>query len=148
MLLEVLFHNCNLCYILVYIGFNDFGNGVAVSSGKKTEHDLRFFEDAYETMLRQIKENCPTSVIVCGTLMRTIIKNRNDWVFPEVYLGIPFEGYNEAIRRVCKRNGCYLADLNSKGARYETLDGTHPTAVGHVVIANEWIKELARLELL
>ena len=135
-------------YILVYIGFNDFGNRVAISSGKKKEHNLSFFEDAYEAMLQQIKENCSTSAIVCGTLMRTEIRNRDDWAFPEVYLGIPFEEYNEAIRRVCKRQGCYLAELSRNGARYETLDGTHPTASGHSVIANEWIKELVRLGLL
>lgn len=32
-----------------------------------------------------------------------------------------------------------LADLAASGSRYETLDGTHPTANGHLTLANGWI---------
>ena len=134
-------------YILLYIGVNDFGNGVKISSGNKTAPDNRYFEDAYISMLNAIRTNCPDSRIVCGTIMRTKMKDRENWVFPEEYFDIPLEEYNEAIRRAAAQCGCYLADLSKTGVRYETLDGTHPTAAGHAEIANTWIKELARLEL-
>ena len=116
-------------YILVYIGFNDFANG-------------RFdtFEDAYNNMLSAIKSNYPNAVVVCGTLMRTVVKGNPDWCFPERFDGVLFEDYNDAIRRACQKNSCYLADLSESDVRYETLDGVHPTAQGHDTIAGEWIR--------
>ncbi len=134
--------------ILVYLGFNDFGYGVKLR--KKQKEDLLkakelFFEDAYEIMLRGIKKTYPDSDVVCATLMKTCIKNDDDFVFPDAFAGEPFDDYNEAIRRISKKTNCYLADLESLGIRYETLDGTHPTKKGHLSIANAWQACLASM---
>ena len=34
----------------------------------------------------------------------------------------------------------YLADVGAYESRYESLDGSHPTAEGHRTIAEAWIK--------
>lgn len=137
--------------ILIYIGFNDFGYGVKVRrkglealSGK----DMLVFADAYDHMLAGIRERYPEAVIVCATLMRTGIRNKEDWIFPEAYAGINFEEYNSAIRKICKKQKCYLADMGSLNIRYETLDGSHPTARGHQAIAGAWIECLTKLGMI
>lgn len=137
--------------ILIYIGFNDFGNGVpAAKRGLKSLFckDLTCFKDAYEDMLRKIRNNYPNAKIVCGTLMRTVIKENSYWVFPEDYRGIAFEDYNNAIRKSCKKAYCCLADLSALNMRYETLDGTHPTNQGHETIALAWVTCLKQLGFL
>ena len=129
--------------ILVYIGFNDFGRGIKASDkGLKRilYHDGRNFANDYMKMLAKIKRAYPKALIVCGTLMRTEIRGRPSWRFPEMFAGTRFEDYNTAIRRACKRKNCRLADLNALGAQYETLDGSPPTAKGHKTIADAWIK--------
>ena len=126
--------------ILIYIGFNDFGNGVKVrrdnTNGNK---NLHIFEDAYEHMLVCLKNLYPNTKIVCGTLMRTKIEGNEQWKFPEMFAGIGLENYNDVIRDTVKRQNCYLADVGGLGVRYETLDGSHPTIKGHMTLANAWI---------
>ena len=135
--------------ILVYIGFNDFGNGVSIRKNKfKFKTDLSFFEDAYAIMIDRIKERYPKAKVVCGTLLRTKIRNKKTWIFPEMYSGVQFEDYNNAIRRITKSKLVYLADIGSLDIRYETLDGSHPTKEGHQTIANAWIECLTKLDLI
>lgn len=135
--------------ILVYIGFNDFGNGVEIY-GKGLKRiaggNPLIFADAYKNMLSKLKREYPQSRIICGTLLRTTIKGNRKWIFPEMYAGKRFEDYNIAIRRISKKQNCYLADMGSLDIRYETLDGSHPTAEGHLTIANAWIKCLFDLK--
>ena len=138
--------------ILIYIGFNDFGNGVRIKQKKSVvkniKKDLLSFEDAYEIMIDQVQERYPWAKVVCGTLMRTRIRNNETWLFPEKYAGEKFEDYNDAIRQVAERKKIYLADISSQNIRYETLDGSHPTLEGHQTIAGAWIKCLSDLDLL
>ncbi len=96
-------------------------------------------------MLKKIKSYYPEAIIICGTLMRTEIKGDSQWLFPDSYAGVVFENYNNAIRRACQRNKCRLADIGSSGISYETLDGSHPTALGHNTIAIAWIKCLREM---
>lgn len=134
--------------ILIYIGFNDFANGVPVTQkGLKSlkGKNMLFFSDAYEYMLLKIRKQYPNVKIICGTLMRTKIKGRERWIFPESYAGVNFEEYNEAIRKISRKQKCYLADVASLNIPYETLDGTHPTRMGHVTIAYAWIKCLENM---
>lgn len=137
--------------ILIYIGFNDFGYGVTVRrkgldalAGK----DMSVFADAYAHMLTRIRKQYSKTRIVCGTLMRTKIKNAEEWIFPEAYAGINFEDYNAAIRKISKKQKCYLADTGALNIRYETLDGSHPTDIGHRTIAKAWIECLDKLGMI
>lgn len=69
--------------------------------------------------------------------------------------GICIDEYNDAICRVATNCHIDLADiakcrfnyseLARVDKRYETLDGTHPTAKDHQLIADEWIACLSRL---
>lgn len=137
--------------ILIYIGFNDFGHGVkVVRKGIKPpgRKDIQIFSDAYEHMLVRIRRLHPKATIVCGTLLRTKIRNHDEWIFPESYAGVNFEDYNVAIRKICKKQKCCLADIASLNIPYETLDGSHPTNNGHVTIAHAWITRLGELGII
>lgn len=133
-------HNPDI--ILIYIGFNDFGNGVRIQSENPDsvlKNNPMIFEDAYDMMLKALVKNYPNAKIICGTLMRTKIKDHPEWIFPEEFAGTRFEDYNRIIRKVTRENNCLLADVAAKDDRYETLDGSHPTANGHQTIAEAWI---------
>lgn len=127
--------------ILVYIGFNDYGYGVR-PKGKKflfRKPDLLIFEDAYNEMLSGIKKRYPDASVFCGTLMKTRIRGEADWVFPQRYGGEFIGEYNDVIRLACRKHQCGLADLDSLNRSLETLDGSHPTAVGHREFADAWL---------
>ena len=124
-------------WILIYIGFNDFGNGIKITSNQS---DGAAFFESYCNMLRKIKKNYPQSRIVCGTLMEGFLRDYGSWVFPHKLAGISIYEYNAAIKIAAKLSGVELADLASLNLRYETLDGTHPTKAGHDTIAQAWIR--------
>ena len=137
--------------ILIYLGFNDFGYGVRIcrsENAKSHDRDLSVFRDAYAFMLESLRRKYPASAIVCGTLMRSAVKGRPNWRFPERMAGISLERYNQEIRDAAVQQGCFLADLSAMDLRYETLDGAHPTIDGHRVIAEAWIRRLTELGLL
>ena len=121
--------------ILVYIGFNDFGYGVCLKGNEPEKEDICCFYDAYLRMLLEIRECYPETMTVCGTLMKGYLKKDSEWIFPECFGGYPFSEYNALIREAVRKSGCSLADLASLGTRYETLDGTHATAVGQKTIS-------------
>ena len=114
--------------ILVYIGFNDFGCAINITK----------FSDAYSYMLDQLKSRYPDAKIVCGTIIRTYLRDKPEWTFPEINRGVRLDDYNNAIRSACAGQGVYLADTTEQEVRYETLDGTHPTRKGHAEIAMAW----------
>ena len=137
--------------ILIYIGFNDYGYGVPVRAEGNWGHTIpnwNCFEDAYSQMLSNIKRCYPYATIVCGTLMRTCIAGNDSWSFPENFAGHAFEEYNQAIRRVCKKENCFLADVAAEYPYYETLDGSHPTKNGHITLSKAWISSLSGLGIL
>lgn len=136
---------CRPDWILVYIGFNDFGYGVPVRGGLEAGVPAtdRFYH-AYLLMLDRIQQFYPEAAVYCGTLMRGYLQGQPELVFPEWYAGHYLSDYNEAIRTACRQQGQHLVDLAASCHRYETLDGTHPTAVGHRQIAAEWLALLQK----
>lgn len=128
--------------ILIYIGFNDFGYGEPIryaplSNDGRT--NLLYFEDAYHQMLTGLRYFYPKTKIICATLMRTVLRQDCKWHFPDHISGTSIDDYNDAIRRAATNCHVSLADLAKRDRRYETLDGTHPTAKGHQAVADEWI---------
>lgn len=130
--------------ILIYMGFNDFGNGVPINGKRSSLKNPVFFADAYDCMLDRLRKNYPEAKIVYATLMRTAI-GASDWLFPETYAGVPFNDYNNAIRNIRQKENCYLADIDLLNLRYETRDGSHPTKLGHTILADAWIRSLEQL---
>ena len=106
--------------ILIYIGFNDFGNGVPIRNPEPScffRKNPAFFEDAYEIMLKKVKHGYPSARIICATLMRTEVKGREYWDFPEHYRGNAFEDFTpEKLKNVCIE---ILADKGVDMASYD-----------------------------
>lgn len=136
-------------YILVYIGFNDFGYGVMTSKEKLSfSKNPLYFKDAYQLLLKNLKKLLPDTKIICGTLMETYIKYNSEWQFPTSRPNRPdFDEYNDIISHMAAKESVYLADLHQQ-SKYETLDGTHPTVQGHQELANAWINELESKKLI
>lgn len=134
-------------YILIYLGFNDFGAGVHINPNRMSFHKtVDYFGKAYNVFLQRLKKLFPESVIICGTLMRTYIGSKSEWVFPDYHNGhTPFDRYNDVIADTCRRNAVCLADLSKLSIKYETQDGSHPTVTGHKEIAGAWILSLDEL---
>ncbi len=63
--------------------------------------------------------------------------------FPDrLAAGYSFEEYNDCIREACARAGGRLVDMAATGIAYESLDGAHPTAVGHRELARAWLRAM------
>lgn len=134
--------------ILIYMGINDFGYGVPIRCAPLSndgKSNLLCFEDAYHQMLTGLRYFYPNAKIICATLMRTTLKQNGQWAFPDRLGGICIDDYNDAIRRAAANCNVDLADLAKSDNRYETLDGIHPTAIGHQTIAEEWITCLSKI---
>ncbi len=134
--------------ILVYLGINDFGKGIPPFRKRiSIKKDRLVFYDAYAYMLDKLQTNYPHANIVCGTLVKTKIRD-SDWLFPQCFSGVPFDDYNNAIRKACKKADCHLADMDKLNMRLETLDGSHPTAQGHALFAKAWICSFEHLGII
>ena len=125
--------------ILVYMGIKDFGRNVPIKNIIPFWKNPNYFEDAYALMLKRLHMFYPNALIICGTVARTYHAKKKDWKFPEVYVTTPLEEYNEVIRITAEKYKCRIADLSERRVYYETLDGTHPTLLGHEELARGWI---------
>ena len=124
-------------FIIIYMGFNDWGSGVHVGSVKieKNTIDEDEFSDAYSIMLHRIKGNYPSAEIYCCTLCKTCIDEDSSFNFPESFGGVHIEEYNRAIREAAFYQNCSLLDLASYNIPYASMDGTHPTKKGMNTLA-------------
>ncbi len=128
--------------ILIYMGFNDFARGFGVYENMFMFKAPTFYE-SYKDMIEKIKCNYKGSKIICGTLMKTHIKDNDDWQFPSNRSDIKIDMYNEAIMKIGDETSVFVADIGKYQA-YETLDAKHPTNLGHKIIAKSWISELEK----
>ena len=131
--------------ILVYLGANDFIRGVKCMPDPSYAGtpDCSIFYCSYRIMLQRLVKCCPDAQIICATLMRTRVRGHEEWQFPDNYNGCaPFSEYNSAIRAACTEENVFIADLDASGARYETLDGSHPDFAGHKTLAACWMAAL------
>ncbi|MBO5460379.1 MAG: SGNH/GDSL hydrolase family protein [Ruminococcus sp.] len=127
--------------ILIYLGTNDWANGVTPehNNGEKSETSFYY---AYKEMLRKIKIMYPDSEIWCCTLCETCMKPNPMFEFPYFYAGIHIEIYNDIIRKVVLENGCRLIDLYRVHEAYDSIDGIHPNSRGMDTIAELIIQQL------
>lgn len=132
--------------ILVYLGTNDWAFGA--KTGKEIhllgEDENEFFDKAYDTMLKKIKERYPKSEIWCCTLCETYISKEPTFQFPHKHGGTHIEEYNDIIRDVVWRNECKLIDLYYFKMAYDSIDGSHPNQVGMNTIATMVIRCMVR----
>jgi len=122
--------------ILVYMGINDWANGVPIDDLEcdcvkaKTQFDC-----AYYGMIDQLRADYPKAEIWCCTLSETYMESNPSFRFPSAYGGIELWRYNQVIRECAKQPGCRCLDIHSLREPYDSADGTHPTSKGMDTIA-------------
>lgn len=133
--------------ILIYFGINDWINGAKIRPDWRTAYkeletgmQERDFSYAYDEMIRKIRENYPEAELWCCTLNTSYIPNRPEYIFPYYRGGLHMESYNEVIRAVTEKYNCRLVDLYSLNKPYETMEGTHPDAIGMQTLAEMIIR--------
>lgn len=137
--------------IIVFLGFNDWSNGVPIDSDETrllSPVHFNAFEEAYEAMVRKLTTRYPNAAIWCCTLPRTYISKKPSFTFPEAFANIHIEEYNNAIRKLQEDFPIKIIDLYSAGCRYDSMDGIHPTKQGMQQIADKVIELTTGTELL
>ena len=130
--------------IVVYLGFNDWANGVCVQSEQGHLKPLNeYFDFAYISMIQSLKKNYPNAEIWCCTLNPTFMSDNNSFKFPYTYGKIHIEEYNNLITTVAREYGCKLLDLYKYKLPNDTIDGPHPNEKGMCTLATLMIRETA-----
>ncbi len=126
--------------IIIYMGTNDYGYGVPISCYRSdatmVSYENKYFDIAYETMLKAVCDRYPKTEIWCCTLCPGHVKGAAGSTFPYHLHGIPFAAYNQVILDVAEKYRCKVVDFSKYQFEYEAMDGTHPTAVGMSQIAD------------
>lgn len=124
--------------IIVYLGFNDWANGVRIDSDETCllvpVHDTCFSE-AYEMMINKLKGNYPKAEIWCCTLNTTYMSSNKSFNFPYKHSGIHIEEYNTKIKDIAKDYDCKVIDLYAHHLPCDTIDGSHPNMNGMNTLA-------------
>ena len=143
--------------VLIFMGINDYGwaggrnqvMGGSVSASAKPEDlgepyevtdvadegTLQRFEDAYALAIKKIHAVAPDAQVWCVNLAPGTVPN-TDWPnFIYRIRGIELDDYNAAIARAAKAQGAHVADVRAFGLSYDSVDGTHPSALGMEQIA-------------
>lgn len=110
------------------------------------DHDaLQRFKSAYATMLDNIRTVAPDAQIWCLTLVPAFTGSTEDTgaeassespLFIYRVRGIDLDEYNETIRACAQEAGVHIADVRAFGVDYESVDNTHPSALGMKQIAS------------
>ena len=130
--------------IIVYLGFNDWANGVTVQSESGHLQPLdEYFDFAYILMIQNLKKNYPDAEIWCCTLNTTFMSDNPSFKFPYAYGNNHIEDYNNLIVSVARENGCKVLDLYRYKLPNDTIDGSHPNENGMSTLATLMIRETA-----
>lgn len=135
--------------IIVYLGTNDWANGVLFENealeGVWQQYNGDFCR-AYTTMLRKLKANYPNAEIWCCTLCATFMSSNPSFDFPCVYNGNDINEYNRIIETVAKQYDCKIIDLFSYHIPYDSIDGSHPNTNGMNTLATLMIRSIGGKE--
>ena len=106
---------------------------------------IQRFKSAYATMLDNIRTVAPDAQIWCLTLAPAFTGSTEDTgaeassgspLFIYRVRGIDLDEYNEAIRACAQEADAHVADVRAFGVDYESVDNTHPSALGMKQIAS------------
>ena len=106
---------------------------------------IQRFKSAYATMLDNIHAVAPDAQIWCLTLAPAFTGDTEGAeaeaasespLFIYRIRGIDLDEYNEAIRECAREAGAHVADVRAFGVDYESVDNTHPSALGMKQIAS------------
>ena len=123
--------------IIVYLGLNDWGMGVKLTSDCQAEDktSLAIFSVAYRKMLEKLKKNYPNAEIWCLTLPISRCSQNEKFAFPYYNGGWHIAEYCEVIRNSALSCNCEIIDLYKYSEPYDTIDGFHPNREGMRKIA-------------
>ena len=138
--------------IIVFGGINDFSHDYEVgtfdyNSELPSEGTITVFSTAYALMLHKIMTKYPNALVYCCTILprempadRVVpIKNGN---------GDTTATFNVAIRHVAEYFGANVISFDRCGITYYNneiyTDTLHPYANGHVLMAEEAVRELTK----
>lgn len=134
-------------YLSILVGVNDMGyeflNGESV--------DTEYFEIYYNLLVRQVKTALPdVRIMILEPFLLRVSSSDENWEkFKE---GVTFRA--AAAKRVAEQNHLIFVPLMEKfeealklaPAEYWSIDGIHPTTMGHELIKREWLKGFKILE--
>jgi lysophospholipase L1-like esterase len=144
--------------IIVYMGINDFNLQVAQGTwnGKSAvPTDTTTFREAYAIMLDRMITKYPLAEIWVGTLCSK--ERKSPYGFPSQNADNVFlSEWNEAIREIARAFNVKVIEIAECGMKYHNMDtymgdftdkgdyvqGLHPNAAGHSLMANEVIRTL------
>lgn len=131
--------------IIVYLGTNDWANGVPIEFDGCTllGHEYNdIFVSAYGNMIRKLRSNYPNAEIWCCTLCATFMSSDPSFHFPYKYNGNYINKYNQIIETVANQQNCKLIDLFSYSVPYDSIDGSHPNVNGMNTLATLMIRSI------
>ena len=122
--------------VMVYLGFNDWANGVEVKCPiQRSKPISEYFDYAYFNMIIGIQKRYPHAEIWCLTLNPTFVSDDLNFVFPYEVGGVHIQQYNDVIRAAAQANNRKLVDLYALNIPCDTIDGSHPNAFGMATLA-------------
>ena len=134
------------------IGVNDVGHEWEAQNGV----DTPAFERLYDLLLDTLQEALPETKILLmapfltdGSATRDIPEREGKWHF----FSTEVAARAAAVERVANKHGVAFLPLQPLfdaaarryGAQAVTLDGVHPTALGHRLIADAWLEAYEKL---
>lgn len=117
--------------IMIFLSIND--GGIPAKAAPETEEekgDPTIFSEAYRLMLKKLKTNYPDAEIWCITVPKSDQSDRTHT-----------QPYTEQIIKVAPEMGVRLVNL-SGAARYESLDGLHPTKNGMQTLGDAILEKI------
>ncbi len=130
----------------ILVGVNDVWHELDSRDGV----DCETYEIYYDIMLTQIKQALPNiKIIILGPYLLKGSATEEKW---EIFRS-EVEKRADAARRIAEKHYLPFVPLLQKFDEAEKtapsdvwlLDGVHPTAAGHELIAREWIREFNKL---
>ncbi len=139
--------NLNPNYVSILIGVNDVWHEIDYKNGFDTDN----FEKIYSLLIENIKESLPdTKIMILEPFVLNYGSASSSSENPEKWecFYSQVRGKAEASRRISEKYGAEFVELQSvmekeaqkRGVSAISIDGVHPTTLGHRIIADEWIK--------
>lgn len=140
--------------IIVYLGINDFNNGIALGEYDGTQNfptNTSTFREAYAVMLNKILSKYQSAEVWVCTL--PYCERTGENTFPERNgNGDSLAEWNDAIRELADLFGVRVLEHAKCGLTYQNMelymgdysagDGLHPNAAGHSLIVNNAIWQM------
>lgn len=139
-------------YLSIYIGVNDVWHEL----GSKNGVDTPKFKKIYSMLLNEIKEACPETkifLIAPFVIKGTGTYNTEDTSYYEAFVKGVAEK-EQAVKELAEEYGLPCIELQPafdeacKKApdNYWTVDGVHPTPMGHELIKRLWIETFENIK--